>query len=65
LTRPRTWGIRGIDGPIRATVDVTVEPLAETRSRLNIAVEFEGHGVGKILGTPREIRDGGAPAFLP
>ena len=24
---PRTWGVRGIDGPIRATVDVTVEPL--------------------------------------
>jgi uncharacterized protein YndB with AHSA1/START domain len=46
---PRTWGIRGIDGPIRSTVDVTVEPLAETRSRLTIAVEFEGHGIGKIL----------------
>jgi hypothetical protein len=28
---------------------VTVEPLAETRSRLSIAVEFEGHGIGKIL----------------
>jgi uncharacterized protein YndB with AHSA1/START domain len=46
---PRTWGIRGIDGPVRSTVDVTVEPLAETRSRLTIAVEFEGHGIGKIL----------------
>jgi Polyketide cyclase / dehydrase and lipid transport len=46
---PRTWGIRGVDGPIRSTVDVTVEPLAETRSRLSIAVEFEGHGIGKIL----------------
>jgi hypothetical protein len=46
---PRTWGVRGIDGPIRSTVDVTVERLAETRSRLSIAVEFEGHGVGKIL----------------
>ena len=46
---PRRWGIRGVDGPIRSTVDVTVEPLAETRSRLSIAVEFEGHGIGKIL----------------
>ena len=26
-THPRTWGVRGIDGPIRATVDLTVEPL--------------------------------------
>jgi uncharacterized protein YndB with AHSA1/START domain len=46
---PRTWGVRGIDGPIRSAVDVTVEPLAETRSRLSIAVEFEGHCIGKIL----------------
>jgi hypothetical protein len=46
---PTTWGVRGIDGPIRATVDLTVEPLTETRSRLTIAVDFEGHGIGKIL----------------
>jgi hypothetical protein len=46
---PRTWGVHGIDGPIRATVDVTVEPLTETRSRLTIAVDFEGHGIGKLL----------------
>jgi hypothetical protein len=52
LTRidaPRTWGVRGIDGPIRATVDVTVEPLTETSSRLAIAVDFAGHGIGKLL----------------
>jgi hypothetical protein len=24
IDAPRTWGVRGIDGPIRATVDVTV-----------------------------------------
>src|SRR5215207_7300349 len=35
---PRTWGVGGIDGPIRATVDVTVEPLTDTRSRLTISV---------------------------
>jgi Polyketide cyclase / dehydrase and lipid transport len=46
---PRTWGVRGIDGPIRATVDVTVEPLTETSSRLAIAVDFDGHGIGKLL----------------
>ncbi|MEO5876291.1 MAG: SRPBCC family protein [Streptosporangiaceae bacterium] len=46
---PRTWGVRGIDGPIRATVDLTVVPLTATRSRLTIAVDFEGHGVGKVL----------------
>jgi Polyketide cyclase / dehydrase and lipid transport len=46
---PRTWGVRGIDGPIRATVDLTVEPLTQTRSRLTIAVDFEGHRIGRIL----------------
>jgi hypothetical protein len=46
---PRTWGVRGTDGPIRATVDVTVEPLADTRSRLTIAVDFAGHGIGRLL----------------
>ena len=46
---PRTWGVRGTDGPIRAVVDVTVEPLTGTRSRLVIAVDFEGHGIGRLL----------------
>ena len=46
---PRTWGVRGIDGPIRATVDLTVEPLTGGASRLTIAVDFEGHGIGKML----------------
>jgi hypothetical protein len=46
---PRTWGVRGIDGPIRAVVDVTVEPLGARRSRLTISVDFAGHGIGKVL----------------
>jgi carbon monoxide dehydrogenase subunit G len=46
---PRSWGVHGTDGPIRATVDVTVEPLTESRSRLTISVDFDGHGIGKAL----------------
>jgi hypothetical protein len=46
---PKTWGVRGIDGPIRATVDVDVEPLTDTRSRLTITIDFEGRGIGKVL----------------
>jgi uncharacterized protein YndB with AHSA1/START domain len=46
---PKTWGVRGTDGPIRAAVDVLVEPLARSRSRLTISVDFTGHGIGKIL----------------
>jgi len=49
INPPRTWGVKGIDGPIRAIVDLTVVPLADARSRLTIAVDFEGHGIGKIL----------------
>jgi hypothetical protein len=46
---PRSWAVRGIDGPIRAQVDVSVESLTDHRSRLTIAVDFEGHGIGKAL----------------
>ena len=46
---PRTWSVRGIDGPVRAVVDVLVEPVTGSRSRLTISVDFAGHGIGKIL----------------
>ena len=46
---PESWGVRGIDGPIRAIVDLTVEPLAADRSRLTISVDFTGFGIGKVL----------------
>ena len=46
---PRTWGVRGTDGPIRAAVDVLVESVTDSRSRLTISVDFAGHGIGKIL----------------
>jgi uncharacterized protein YndB with AHSA1/START domain len=46
---PRTWGVRGVDGPVRATVELVVEWLATDRSRLTISVDFEGHGVGRLL----------------
>ncbi len=46
---PKAWRVRGIDGPIRATVDVTVQALTDERARLAIAIDFEGHGIGKLL----------------
>jgi uncharacterized protein YndB with AHSA1/START domain len=46
---PRAWGVRGTDGPIRAAVDVLVEPVTGSRSRLTISVDFTGYGIGKIL----------------
>jgi hypothetical protein len=41
--------VRGTDGSIRATVDVVVEPVTGSCSRLTISVDFIGHGVGKVL----------------
>lgn len=58
LTRyepPHRWAINGIDGPIRAQVEVTVQALSEARSRVTIGVEFAGHGVGALL-VPLVIR---------
>ena len=46
---PRAWGVRGTDGPIRAAVDVLVEPVTDSRSRLTISVDFTGYGIGKVL----------------
>jgi uncharacterized protein YndB with AHSA1/START domain len=47
---PYRWADRGIQGPIRAIVAVTVEPLAgRSRSRVTIEVDFTGHGIGKVL----------------
>lgn len=47
---PRSWGVRGIDGPIRAEVNVIVEPLdSDQRSRLTIKIDFAGRGIGQIL----------------
>jgi uncharacterized protein YndB with AHSA1/START domain len=47
---PHRWADRGIDGPIRAVVAVTVEPLDDgARSQVTIELDFIGHGIGKLL----------------
>jgi hypothetical protein len=44
------WGVRAVDGPIRAIVDVTVTRLKEGhRSQVTIELDFSGHGIGKLL----------------
>jgi uncharacterized protein YndB with AHSA1/START domain len=50
ISPPRSWAVRGIDGPIRGIVNGTVEPLDDgARSRVTIELDFEGHGLGKLL----------------
>jgi uncharacterized protein YndB with AHSA1/START domain len=61
---PRSWAARGVDGPLRASASITVEPLAEgTRSRVTFALDFHGRGMGKLLvpDVVRRLAEGGAP----
>ena len=47
---PRRWADRGVDGPIRAIVEVLVEPLGDgSQSRVTINLDFTGHGIGQLL----------------
>jgi uncharacterized protein YndB with AHSA1/START domain len=60
---PRSWSARGVDGPIRTTAKITIEPLDNgTRSRVTFALEFEGHGIGvPLLPLVRRQAEKGAP----
>jgi uncharacterized protein YndB with AHSA1/START domain len=69
LSPPRSWACQGVDGPFRPSAEITVEPLAGgTRSQVTIALDFEGHGIGRLLpldvirrmaakGAPRSYRN--------
>jgi hypothetical protein len=46
---PHNWAVTGVDGPIRAIVDVTVEPRSDTSAHLTIALDFKGRGIGRLL----------------
>jgi len=51
LNPPRSWGFRGVGGiPVTAIAKGTIERLDNgKRSRVTIALEFEAHGIGKLL----------------
>ena len=50
MSPPRSWALRGIDGPVRLIVNGAIEPLDEgARSRVTIELDFEGRGLGKLL----------------
>jgi uncharacterized protein YndB with AHSA1/START domain len=47
---PRSYAFRIIDGPVRAHGKGRFEPLdGGTRTRLTFELDFEGHGIGKVL----------------
>jgi uncharacterized protein YndB with AHSA1/START domain len=50
LSPPSSWSVRGLDGPVRGIAKGRVEPLGDgERSRVTIELDFEGHGIGKLL----------------
>jgi hypothetical protein len=50
LSPPRSWTVRAVGGPVRATASGTIEPLADSEgSRVTIALEFKGRGMGNLL----------------
>lgn len=50
LDQPRSWRVDGVDGPVRGHIRGTIEPLADgERSRLTLSLDFEPHGIGKLL----------------
>jgi hypothetical protein len=69
LSPPRSWACQGVEGPFRPSAAITVEPLSDgTRSRVTVALDFEGYGIGKLLpldvirrmaakGAPRSYRN--------
>src|SRR5437588_12747688 len=51
LNPPTSWAVHGVDGPIRAIVQVTSILSTEPYGRGAIGIEFEGHGLGELLVT--------------
>jgi uncharacterized protein YndB with AHSA1/START domain len=50
FTPPVSWAVRGVDGPVRVVVSVSVEALdGGTRSRVTVTLDFVGHGAGRML----------------
>jgi hypothetical protein len=47
---PSRWAFRGIDGPVRAIGKGSIEPIeGGERTRVTSELDFEGHGIGKLL----------------
>lgn len=47
---PSKVSFRGVDGPVRPIGTITVQPLdGGARSRVTLRLDFQGHGIGKLL----------------
>ncbi|MCC6317431.1 MAG: SRPBCC family protein [Gemmatimonadaceae bacterium] len=47
---PRRIAAKGVNGPVRATIVISIEPLdGASRSRLTTELTLEGRGIGRLL----------------
>jgi uncharacterized protein YndB with AHSA1/START domain len=46
---PESYAFRVIDGPVRALGRGRLEALDDARTRFTFELDFEGHGIGKLL----------------
>jgi uncharacterized protein YndB with AHSA1/START domain len=47
---PKSYAFRVVDGPVRAIGKARLNALADgARTRLTFELDFEGHGIGKLL----------------
>jgi len=50
LNPPKSWSVRGVDGPVRGIFKGAIDPLRDgAASRVTMTLDFEGHGFGKLL----------------
>ena len=48
-TPPESYAFRVVDGPVRALGKGRFEALGDERTRFTFELDFEGHGLGKLL----------------
>jgi uncharacterized membrane protein len=47
---PRSFAFRGLNGPLRPVGGGVLEPIGDgSRCRLTVELDFEAHGIGKLL----------------
>jgi hypothetical protein len=46
---PRKASFRGTAGALRPVGTYTVDPTGESSSRVNVELDLEGHGIGKLF----------------
>jgi uncharacterized membrane protein len=46
---PRSWAAVGVDGPIRPSASVAIEPLGADRCQVTFSLDFDGRGIAAPL----------------